>query len=144
MIVTIQPYLTMNGNGQEAVTFYEDALDAKVLAMHTFGEFHNNAETPMPDDVKNRVMNAQLAVGDTKLMISDTYPGPHEESYQLGNQVTIALMVSSVEKSQEVFNKLQDGGKVTMPLQETFWSPSYGQVTDKFGVMWQVSTEVSE
>lgn len=27
-----------------------------------------------------------------------------------------------------------------MPLQETFWSPLYGQVTDKFGVTWQVST----
>jgi len=42
--------------------------------------------------------------------------------------------IDSVEKSKEVFKKLKEGGQVGMPLQETFWSPSYGQVTDKFGV----------
>ncbi|MFE4100231.1 VOC family protein, partial [Priestia sp. YIM B13484] len=31
-----------------------------------------------------------------------------------------------------------------MPLQETFWSPSYGQVTDKFGVTWQISTQIDD
>ncbi len=42
-----------------------------------------------------------------------------------------------------MFRKLNEGGQVEMPLQETFWSPSYGQVTDKFGVPWQISTQVA-
>lgn len=72
-------------------------------------------------------------------MISDTFPG---QPYELGSQVTIAIILTDVEKSKEVFSKLRDGGNVTMELQETFWSPSYGQVTDKFGVSWQITTEV--
>lgn len=49
--------------------------------------------------------------------------------------------MNDVEKSKEVFAKLLEGGQAVMPLQETFFSPSYGQVTDKFGVTWHVSTE---
>ncbi|MDK8210741.1 VOC family protein, partial [Bacillus subtilis] len=29
---------------------------------------------------------------------------------------------------------LKEGSQVGMPLQETFWSPPYREVTDKFGV----------
>ena len=38
MVLGIYPYLVMNGNGQEAVKFYEKALDAKVIGVQTFGE----------------------------------------------------------------------------------------------------------
>ncbi|MFS0907077.1 VOC family protein [Priestia aryabhattai] len=141
MILGIYPYLVMNGNGQEAVKFYENALDAKVIGVQTFGEMPENPEFPTPIEAKNRVMNAHLKVGDTDLMLSDTFPG---QPYQIGSQVTVAITIDSVEKSKEVFEKLKEGGQVGMPLQETFWSPSYGQVTDKFGVTWQISTQVAD
>jgi PhnB protein len=138
MILGIYPYLVMNGNGQEAVKFYENALDAKVLSVKTFGDMPQNPEHPTPAEAKDRVLNAHLKVGNTDLMLSDTFPG---NPYQLGAQVTIAVSVSEAEKSREIFEKLKDGGTVIMPIQETFWSPAYGQVTDKFGVTWQISTE---
>lgn len=134
MIVGIHPYVVTNGDGQEAVKFYEDALNAEVLNMQTFADMPGDN---VPEDAKDRVLNAHLKVGDTDLMLSDTFPG---SPYKLGSQVSIAITISDAEKAKEVFNKLQDGGKVEMPLQETFWSPAYGQVTDKFGVTWQVST----
>lgn len=139
MILGIHPYLVLNGNGQEAVKFYEDALEAKVLSLQTFGDMPVNPEYPTPPEAKDRVLNAHLKIGNSDLMLSDTFPGM---SYAIGDQVTIAVMINNIDKTKEVFEKLQDGGKVTMPLQETFWSPSYGQVTDKFGISWQVSTEV--
>lgn len=77
-------------------------------------------------------------------MISDTFPGPKHKLFDRGFQVTIAIIVNSVEKSKEVFQKLTVGGEVMMPIQETFWSPSYGQVKDQFGVQWQVSTELDD
>jgi PhnB protein len=141
MILGIYPYLVTNGNGQEAVKFYENALDAKVLYVQTFGDMPKNPERPTPEEVKDLVLNAHLKVGNTDLMLSDTFPG---NPYQLGSQVTIAINISDVDKTKEVFGKLQDGGQVHMPLQETFWSPLYGQVTDKFGVMWQISTVAAE
>lgn len=139
MILGIHPYLVLNGNGQEAVKFYEDAIDAKVVSVQTFGDLPDNPEYPTPPEAKNRVLNAHLKIGNSDLMLSDTFPG---QPYPIGDQVTIAIIINSVEKTKEVFEKLQDGGKVLMPLQETFWSPSYGQVTDKFNMTWQVSTEI--
>ncbi|PLS17682.1 hypothetical protein CVD28_10650 [Bacillus sp. M6-12] len=141
MILGIYPYLILNGNGHEAIKFYEDSLDAKVLGVQTFGDMPENPEFPTPVEARNRVLNAHLKVGNTDLMLSYTFPG---NPYQLGSQVTIAITIDDAEKSKEVFGKLQEGGKVNMPLQETFWSPAYGQVTDKFGITWQVSTEAAE
>ncbi|MGN7480808.1 VOC family protein [Priestia megaterium] len=141
MVLGIYPYLVMNGNGQEAVKFYEKALDAKVIGVQTFGEMSGNPEFPTPIEAIDRVMNAHLKVGDNDLMLSDTFPG---QPYQIGSQVTVSITIDSVEKSKEVFEKLKEGGQVGMPLQETFWSPSYGQVTDKFGVTWQISTQSAD
>jgi PhnB protein len=141
MILGINPYLVLNGDGQEAVKLYENALDAKVVSVVTFGEMPANPEFPMPEDAKNRVMHAHLKINNTDLMISDTFPGKPQET---GSQVTVAISVDNVEKSKEVFEKLQEGGQVTMPLQETFWSPSYGQLTDKFGISWQVTTSTAD
>jgi len=141
MITGIVPYLVTNGNGQEAVKFYQEALGAEVVSLQTFGDMPSNPEYPLPEEAKNRVLNAQMNIGDAKLMLSDTFPG---HPFQLGSQVTIALMVDNPSEAKRIFEKLQAGGKVTMPLQETFWSPAYGQVTDQFGVEWQVSTELKK
>jgi PhnB protein len=82
-------------------------------------------------------MHALLQVGDSQLMLSDTFPGmPH----QTGNHITIAVVVDSADEARKIFDKLSDGGQVLMPLQETFWSPAYGSVTDKYGVQFQIST----
>lgn len=141
MILGLHPYLVLNGNGQEAVKFYEHALGAEVVSVQTFGDMPENPEYPTPEEAKNRVLNAQLKVGNATLMLSDTFPG---QPYQIGEQVTIAITVSDAEKSKEVFDKLQEKGKVIMELQETFWSPAYGQVIDQFGVTWQVSTQTCD
>ncbi|WP_071459195.1 VOC family protein [Bacillus massilinigeriensis] len=138
MISNLYPYLVMNGNGQEAVQFYSAALDAKILKIQTFGEMPSHPDHPLPPGAKDRVLNAHLKVGEFDLMLSDTFPG---QDYDIGSQVTVAVMVNGLDKTKEVFDKLKDGGKELMALQPTFWSPLYGQVTDKFGVTWQVSAE---
>ncbi|MGD6842518.1 VOC family protein [Bacillus infantis] len=141
MIKSMYPYLVMNGNGQEAVSFYKKALNAEVVSVQKFGDMPDNPEFPSPPEVKDLVLNAHLKVGNMDLMLSDTFPG---QPYQIGSQVTIALIVDDLEQTKGIFAKLQDGGQVDMPLQETFWSPLYGQVSDKFGVMWQVSAAAKE
>ncbi len=138
MIKEIHPYLVFNGRAKEAVTFYEAALNAKVLDLKTFGDMPDNPEYPTPEEAKGRVLNAHLKVNNTNLMISDTFPG---QPYTVGSHITLAIIISNTEKTREVFNKLKAEGEVIMELQQTFWSPSYGQVKDKFGITWQVSTE---
>lgn len=138
MAVRMNPYLMLDGNAKEAVAFYEKALDAKVVGVQTFAEMPADPSHPMPDGVKDRVMHALLKVGETDLMISDTFPGM---PYQTGNHLNITIVTDDPYTTTKIFDALAEGGQVLMPLQKTFWSPSYGQVTDKFKVVWQVSTE---
>ncbi|MDY8045546.1 VOC family protein [Paenibacillus polymyxa] len=132
------PYITMDGNAKEAIEFYKEALDAQLLFIQTFGEMPENPDFPIPAEVKERVGHATLKVGETELMFSDTFPG---SPFSSGNQVSICITTDSVEQAHKMFDALQQGGQVGMPLQETHFSPAYGNVTDKFGVTFQMFTE---
>lgn len=132
------PYIVLDGQAQEAIHFYKEALDAELLGMQTFGEGPENPEFPTPAEVKDRVMHATLQVGESHLMFSDTFPG---QPHNLGTQVTICITTNDAEKAKKFFNALAEGGQVGMPLQETFFSPAYGNVTDKFGINFQIYTE---
>lgn len=138
MTLRLTPYLMMDGNAKEAIEYYQKALDAQVLFLQTFGEMPENPEFPLPDEAKNRVSHAMLKVGESDLMFSDTFPG---QPHQAGSQVTLCISTKDAEKSRQIFDALADGGQVDMPLQETFFSPLYGIVTDKFGVTFQIYTE---
>ncbi|SFU59278.1 VOC family protein [Alicyclobacillus macrosporangiidus] len=138
MAVTLTPYLIMNGNAGEAIAFYEQALDAKIIFKQTFGEMPEHPEFPLPAEARDRISHATLQIGEGALMLSDTFPG---QPFQSGNQVTICISTNDKEQSRRFFEALQQGGSVSMPLQETFFSPAYAVVTDKFGVTWQIHTE---
>ncbi|MFY0759772.1 VOC family protein [Metabacillus dongyingensis] len=138
MTLRMSPYLMMNGNAKEAIQFYEKALDGKVLFNQTFGEMPENPEFPLPEEAKELVSHAMVKVGETDLMFSDMFPG---QTSQIGDQVTICLSTNDIEKSKQIFESLKQDGEVKMPLQEAFFSPAYGIVTDKFGVTFQIYTE---
>lgn len=63
MIVAVNPYLVTNGNGQEAVKFYVNALNAELISLQTFGEMPEDPNHPLPSEAKDRVMNAQFKAG---------------------------------------------------------------------------------
>lgn len=138
MSVRLIPYLVLNGNANEAIQFYEAALGATVMFKQTFGEMPENPQFQMPEEVKGYISHAMLKIGESDLMLSDTFP---DSPHQIGNQVTICISTDNAETSQKFYDALQQGGNVGMPLQETFFSPAYGNVTDKFGVYFQIFTE---
>ncbi|MBP3964640.1 VOC family protein [Paenibacillus lignilyticus] len=141
MITMLVPYLVMNGNAAEAIAFYQEALHAEVVVMQTFGEMPQNPEMPLPEEAKSLIGHATIKVGQTDLMFSDAFPGtPH----QLGNQVTICLCTDDVDTSKQAFAALEQGGQVSVPLIETHFSPGYAVITDKFGVTWQLYTNMHQ
>ncbi|MED3561318.1 VOC family protein [Bacillus xiapuensis] len=138
MSVRLIPYLVMDGNAKEAIQFYQKALDAQVLFSQSFGEMPENPEFTLPAEAKDRISHATIKIGDSDLMFSDTFPG---QPHQSGSQVTICITTDDAEKAKKFFDALSDNGQVTMPLQETFFSPAYGNVIDKYGVHFQIFTE---
>jgi PhnB protein len=139
MTVHMNPYLVLDGNAKEAIAFYQKALDGTVVAVQTLGDMPPDPSHPaMPDAMKDRVMHGHLKVGEADLMFTDTYPGM---PYQKGNNVQIALTSTDADTARKLFDALSEGAQVHMPLQQTFFSPAYGQLTDKYGVTWQILTE---
>jgi PhnB protein len=58
--------------------------------------------------------------------------------------MTLAIEVADDQEAKRVFTALGEGGKVTMPLMKTFWTSSFGMLTDKFGVPWMVNVAASK
>jgi PhnB protein len=135
--ITIQPYLFFGGRTEEAIEFYTKALGAQVEMIMRFNE---SPEPPPPDMLApgfdKKVMHSSFKVGQNTIMASDGCSA--EEGGFKG--FSLALSTSTVEESKKIFAALSEGGKVTMPLCETFWSPSYGMLEDKFGLAWMVMT----
>lgn len=141
MPLKLTPYFVMNGNAAEAIDFYQKALNAKVIFKQTFQEMPENPEFPLSEEAKNLISHAMLQIGASELMFSDQMPGGHATS---GDQITICITSPDKDQSEKIFATLSDGGKISMPLQETFFSPAYGMVTDKFGISFQLFTEGKE
>lgn len=130
------PYLVMDGKAGEAADFYAHALGGQVVNRMTFGDIPEGPNGPLPEEVKSRITHALVVSGSQQLMLSDTFPGM---PYQVGNNVTISIGLDDPVRAREIFDALAEGGEVVMPMQATFFSPAYGQVTDKFGVQFQVN-----
>ncbi|WP_233208552.1 VOC family protein [Planomicrobium sp. MB-3u-38] len=55
--------------------------------------------------------------------------------------MSLTLTLDDKEEARIIFGKLAEGGMVSMDLQETFWSPLYGNLIDRFGIEWQISVD---
>lgn len=131
----LNPYLNFNGQCEAAFKFYEKALDGKILFSMTWGEMPGAEQ--FPAEYHKRIMHATLGVGDQRLMGADSPP----DSYQEPKGISVSIHVEGVAEAERVFNALAENGKVTMPFQQTFWSPGFGMCVDQFGIPWMVNCE---
>ncbi|MGD6833934.1 VOC family protein [Sutcliffiella halmapala] len=139
--MSVDVYLVFNGNCREAVEFYAKVFQTENPRIMTFGDSPQNPEYPLPEEAKELVMHTRLNIDGSNVMFSDTFPGQH---FVAGNNVTLALISKNMEDLKSWYEQLKDGGTVEMELQETFWSKLYGQVTDKFGIHWQINYDNGE
>ena len=132
-MIGVQPYLNFNGNCEEAINFYKDALGGEILFIQRYGE---SPMKGMGDD--NNVMHCTLKIGDTHIMGCDN---PEGQSATSGSNISLAYGLDDPAAAETMFERLADGGNVTMPLQETFWADRFGMLTDKFGINWMFNCE---
>ncbi|MGE7765929.1 VOC family protein [Peribacillus sp. NPDC096540] len=139
--MSVDVYLNFNGNCREAVEFYAHVFGTETPQIMTFGETPPNPDFPLPDEAKNLVMHTRLNIDGSNVMFSDVFP---DMPFVEGNNISLAVVNKNMDEVKSIFNKLKEGGTVVMDLQETFWSKLYGQVTDKFGIIWQLNYDTEE
>jgi PhnB protein len=126
----LNPYISFAGNARQAMEFYRDVLGGN-LTLNTFGEF--GAETEHPDQIMHSSLETDSGF---TLMGADMPPGM---PYNPGDNITISLSGDSVDELRGYWEKLTNGGNVTVPLEKQMWGDEFGMVVDRFGIGWMVN-----
>lgn len=129
-------YLNFDGCADDAIQHYQKALGAEVVMLMR----HRDSPEPpppgtLPEGSENAVMHAELRIGDGRLMLSDGYCR-HAHAF---TGFSLSHTAADPAAASKAFDALAEGGKIDMPLGKTFWSPCFGMLTDRFGVMWMVT-----
>ena len=129
-------HLWYSGNCREAFQFYAQLFGGELM-LHTYGG------TPMAREVdaewRDKIVHATLAFDGRELAGSDVQP----DHYRRPQGFAVLVDVEGVEKARRIFTALAEGGSVAMPMQQTFWSPAFGVLTDRFGIPWEINGKAS-
>lgn len=128
-------HLAFDGCCEEAFRFYEKCLGGKIIVMMRWSDTPMSSEAP--SGWGDKILHATLEVAGSRLAGSDTMPGRYEGS----KGFHVLLSVDDPAEAERIFSALAVKGAVTVPLEKTFWAVLFGEVTDRFGVSWEINCE---
>ena len=134
MSARLNPYLGFRDNARQAMEFYRSVFGGD-LTMSSFADFHASDD---PSE-QEKVMHSQLVTDSgLTLMASDT---PNRMGYNPGDNFSVSLSGGAEDEGElrGYWEKLSDGGTVTMPLDTAPWGDVFGMCTDRFGISWLVN-----
>ncbi len=131
MVSRLNPYISFAGNAQQAMEFYKKVFGGS-LALNTFGEF-GAADGPEA----NQIMHGMLETDSGfTLMGADTPPGMEHNP---GNNMAVSLSGEDADELRSYWEKISEGGTVTVPLDKQMWGDEFGMCEDRFGIAWMVN-----
>src|SRR5262245_6949023 len=129
---TLTPYLNFHGCCEAALNFYVQAFGGRITELKRFSEAPQ-MKHPEGDDV----MHARFEAEGVRLMASDG----HKDAAKGTSRFGLSVELDDNAELDRIFNKMSEGGQVTMPLERQFWGARFGMLTDKFGVDWMFNCE---
>ena len=133
----LNPYLNFAGNTEEAFNFYKSVFGGEFTMIQRF------KDTPEKDKIspadQQKIMHVGLPIGKGNVLMATDALESMGHPVKMGNNINLSLETQNKEESDKIFNALSVGGKIEMPLQNTFWGAYFGSVIDKFGIHWLVN-----
>jgi PhnB protein len=129
-------HLNFGGNCEAAFRFYETQLGGKVTMMMRVSDLPAGVKPPA--ESSNAVIHARMDIAGVEVIGNDVPPQhfkPVRSSY-------LYLSVDSGKEADRIFGILAKDGEVGMPIAETFFASRFGQLRDKFGVLWTILHEL--
>ncbi|MCR8635173.1 VOC family protein [Paenibacillus radicis (ex Xue et al. 2023)] len=125
------PYI-FSEDARSQAEFYTKALGGEIQSIMTYGNLPNANEAN-----KDRIMHLSLMAAGVNILMCDSLYEPIRH----GNAIHLCLEFSTEAEAREAFDKLAEGGNIKHPLGMEFWGAMFGQIEDKFGVLWMITTE---
>ena len=132
MTVRLNPYLSFRDNAREAMTFYQSVFGGE-LTVSTFADLHASAD---PTD-QHKIMHSQLETSEGLVLMGADTPEGMEYRPQAG--VSVSLSGDDEARLRGYWERLSDGGSVTVPFERAPWGDTFGMCVDRFGTSWVVN-----
>jgi PhnB protein len=136
MASQLNPYISFAGNAREAMEFYRDVFGGS-LTLSTFGEF---GQQDSPD--ADKIMHGQLETDNGFVLMGADTPSGME--HQRGTNIAVSLSGDDVQELRGYWERLSEGGAVSVPLEKQMWGDEFGMCEDRFGVGWMVNIAQSQ
>ena len=142
---SINPYLTFNGNCEEAFNFYKSVFGGDFPYIGRFKDMPPMEGQPaMSEQAGNMIMHVSLPIGNGTVLMGSDSSNEWGHATHIGNNFNLSVNAKSREEADRLYKGLSEGGKQTMPMNQTFWGSYFGMLTDKFDIQWMVSHEESK
>jgi PhnB protein len=138
-MATVNVYLTFNGNCREAFDFYKSVFGGEYPYIGTFGEMPPAEGQEVKEEDRDRIMHVTLPISQETLLMGSDSGSDRAAQLVMGNNFSVSINAESREEAERLFGRLSAGGKITMPLSDTFWGAYFGMLTDRFGINWMVN-----
>jgi PhnB protein len=140
----MNPYINFSGQCQQALIFYEKALNGKVIVRQTYGQAPQAVSGTNP----SHIMYAEFQAEGVYFMANDGIDSStkNESNSVLSNginPITLNIVFSDELEQKTIFDALIENGKIIMPLSETFWGAKFGIVKDQFGISWMLNYQLT-
>ncbi|WP_433921253.1 VOC family protein [Paenibacillus taichungensis] len=141
--MSVIAYLNFDGNTEQAIAFYSEALNASEVKKVKFKDFPQDPNYPLPENELNMIMESLLEFAGGKIMMSDLLPSMKNVTGELvkGSNIIISIIIDDKQAMKNYFTNLSEGGYVIMPLSEMPWSSCFGMLVDKFGIVWKFNSD---
>jgi PhnB protein len=135
MSIKLVPYISFQGNCEEALEFYKNIFNGKI----TIEQRYDVPEMQAPEEYQDKVLHTSLQFGDNMILACDTFPG--QTTKKTSGDVSLSVLIDDHEEGKRIFDALAEGGTIHHAYEKQFWGDWHGNLTDKYGFRWMVNAE---
>ena len=133
----VNPHLCFGGDCEAAFRFYAECMGGRFATRVRWGN------SPLAEQVslewRSKLLHATLDFGTHILTGADLPP----DQYESPRGISVLLSLDNAAEAHRIFEALAESGTVHMPVQETFWSPAFGVLVDRFGIPWEIQCDAA-
>ena len=136
-MATINPWISFNGNAEEAFAFYKSVFGGEFAKVIRFKDVAG-PQFPVAEKDENKIMLITLPIGKSNMLMANDVPEFMGQVNENENRSKISVSTESKEELDKIFNGLSAGGKVEVPIGESPWGSYFCMFRDKYGIEWMI------